>query len=76
MDVICVYENPKPTKKERLEELESVHISSIEELEQELSRWFIDCYTGRPINNVRVWTQEEYDNLQPDEGTMYYIADN
>lgn len=72
--------NLEPTKEERLEELKSmVYISSVEELEQELSRWHVGGMPDWPIDDVWVWTQEEYDeiirDLRTDHWTMYVIMD-
>lgn len=80
MDVICIYENPAPTVKERAEELKSTILnSSVEEIEQELSRYNIERVPDWPIEDMRIWTQEEYDeiimDLRTDHWTMYVIVD-
>lgn len=73
--------NLEPTPEERAEELKSTILnSSVEELEQELSRWHIgDSYPDWPIEDMRIWTQEEYDeivrDLRTDHWTMYVIVD-
>lgn len=71
MDVICIYENPRPTREEIIEE-ELIFIEhSIKDIRADtialLNWWRSYFWYG---------TQEEYDNLQPDENTIYVIAED
>ena len=71
MDVICIYENPIPTREEIIEENLIWIDRSIKDIRADtiaLLNWWRNYF----------WygTQEEYDNLQPDENTIYVIAED
>ncbi len=71
MDVICIYENPVPTREESIED-DLLWIShSIKDIRADtvalLDWWRSHFWYG---------TQEEYDNLQTDENTIYFIAED
>ena len=71
MDVICIYENPTPTREEIIEENLICIEHSIKDIRADtiaLLNWWRNYF----------WygTQEEYDNLQPDENTIYVIAED
>ncbi len=71
MDVICIYENPIPTREETIEESLIWIEHSIKDIRADtiaLLNWWRNYF----------WygTQEEYDNLQPNENTVYFIMEN
>lgn len=71
MDVICVYENPIPTREETIEENLIWIDRSIKDIRADtiaLLNWWRNYF----------WygTQEEYDNLQTNENTVYFIMEN
>ena len=71
MDVICIYENPIPTREEIIEENLIWIDRSIKDIRADtvaLLNWWRNYF----------WygTQEEYDNLQTNENTVYFIMEN